>query len=274
MKYILFSDIDDTVFGRNGYNDPDNIPALRDFIAAGHRLVFCTGRNDHEFNAIADRLPVDYEGLILNNGARIQDRTRKDLYHKVIEGDAGRSVLDVLLRYPDHYVCCYAPEFGEPIGIRNHETCRFEKGRFIKEYDRNFYDIMKRADAFDILCLHCETKEPARSLEQLLLEHYADAVMPHVNTHWLDIVPPGCTKGTGIRKYLRLTGFRDGLSEGEDSSARYVSISIGDSFNDIPMFEATDLSFTFPTAPADVRSAAGGTVPSLSDLIRSLSGTE
>jgi hydroxymethylpyrimidine pyrophosphatase-like HAD family hydrolase len=70
----------------------------------------------------------------------------------------------------------------------------------------------------------------------------------------VDIVAAGCSKGTGVDKVRELFGIdRFG--------------GIGDSYNDLPLLQASDISFTFPDAPDELREAADEIVRSVSEAI-------
>lgn len=75
----------------------------------------------------------------------------------------------------------------------------------------------------------------------------------------LDIYPNGCDKGTGIqelKKFLNL-----------EEAQVYV---IGDSFNDLPMFNAVHYSFTFFRSPQEMQGQANRLVETLADCIHIL----
>jgi hydroxymethylpyrimidine pyrophosphatase-like HAD family hydrolase len=49
--------------------------------------------------------------------------------------------------------------------------------------------------------------------------------------------------------------------------------AIGDSFNDLPMLRAADISFTFPYAPEELRKTASHIVPSVAAALKIMEGS-
>lgn len=82
------------------------------------------------------------------------------------------------------------------------------------------------------------------------------------NLDFIDVVPPGASKGTGLARYLESAGPRGRL------------ITIGDSFNDLPMHRLADQSYALPHSPAEVVAATDDVVPSMAELVNLLLNTE
>ena len=75
----------------------------------------------------------------------------------------------------------------------------------------------------------------------------------------MDIAPLGCTKGKGV------------LLLKEYMQKKYGEITlygIGDSVNDLPLLEASDVSYTFPYAPDFVQKKATKVVPTIVEALR------
>ena len=100
-----------------------------------------------------------------------------------------------------------------------------------------FYTLIRRKEIEKIKdTKKNEEKEVSgiiQSAKKYIDEHYADEAHGTLNMHYLDITPSGCTKGTGISNLVSLLN--------ED----VVSYAIGDSYNDISMFEHADHGYTF-----------------------------
>lgn len=69
----------------------------------------------------------------------------------------------------------------------------------------------------------------------------------HRNQNFLDIVPTGADKGTGLKTLLEMLR--------QTSGETYEVHSLGDSWNDLDMHRAADVSVTFPHAPEEVQDA-------------------
>ena len=88
-----------------------------------------------------------------------------------------------------------------------------------------------------------------------MYKRQADEAHGTLNMHYLDITPSGCTKGTGISNLVSLLN--------ED----VVSYAIGDSYNDISMFEHADHGYTFNRADELIKKHSDKQVDYLSELI-------
>jgi hypothetical protein len=70
----------------------------------------------------------------------------------------------------------------------------------------------------------------------------------------IDITEKGCSKGLGILKLKELMHLEE-------------VAGIGDSYNDIPMLETVDHSFTFPTSPESLTSIVDDVVDSVEEAL-------
>ena len=71
---------------------------------------------------------------------------------------------------------------------------------------------------------------------------------------YIDITEKGCSKGLGILKLKELMHLEE-------------VAGIGDSYNDIPMLETVDHSFTFPTSPESLTSIVDDVVDSVEEAL-------
>ncbi|MBR0281075.1 MAG: HAD hydrolase family protein, partial [Oscillibacter sp.] len=74
----------------------------------------------------------------------------------------------------------------------------------------------------------------------------------------IDIAPKGCSKGKGV-EFLR-----DYMKHKWGDITLY---GIGDSVNDLPLIEASDVSYTFPYAPESLQKRATLVVPTIVDAL-------
>lgn len=81
------------------------------------------------------------------------------------------------------------------------------------------------------------------------------------NGTFIDIVAAGCSKATGIKAVAAALGIAE-----EDVAC------IGDNFNDLPMIEGIENSFSFDFAPAAVQERAGTIVSSVAEAIACWTG--
>ena len=112
--------------------------------------------------------------------------------------------------------------------------------KFYDRYQKN-YDMNAKTDAnARKVCLDIE-------------EHFPE-LTAHQNKEYIDITEKGCSKGLGILKLKELLHLEE-------------VAGIGDSYNDIPMLETVDHSFTFPTSPESLTSIVDDVVDSVEEAL-------
>ena len=79
-----------------------------------------------------------------------------------------------------------------------------------------------------------------------ILERFGNSVDCHKNQDFLDIVPPTCTKGTGLQHLVEYL-------QSEHPGTSYEVHTIGDSWNDIDMHRYADRSASFSYSPDEVK---------------------
>ena len=89
---------------------------------------------------------------------------------------------------------------------------------------------------------------------------YGD-VMPFQNKNSIDIVSKDCSKGQGIKEIKKAL------------QIEHIS-GIGDSYNDLPLFEASDYCFTFHSSPSDLKDKVDVCVNNIEEAIGLLEGVE
>ena len=103
-----------------------------------------------------------------------------------------------------------------------------------------------------------------------LTERWGGQIEVVRNQEFLDVIPAGATKGSGLKDLIAwLTG-----PDGPHPGARIETWSLGDSWNDIPMHEAADHAVALPWSPPDVTAACECTMGSMTELVdRALAGS-
>ena len=131
------------------------------------------------------------------------------------------------------------------------------------DYPGKYYVITGVDDAppglIHQVSVHTESLEDAARLSASINERYGDKVEAFQNVIEIDIAPRGCSKGKGVqalRDYMR---------------AEYGDVTlygIGDSINDLPLLEASDVSYTFPYAPEICQQKATKVVETIVDALQ------
>ena len=258
---ILFSDFDGTLTNQYKIISQRDIDMMKKLQEEGHCIVICTGRNIREFQSDKNSSQFPFDYVVLNNGGHIIDKNYHTLYEKVIDYDVGVDILNkstqcqgMWSNYCDGKVT-YSYLDGKT----------YDHSKFDLEVDEDFFQLYKSAKHFQILCINQADEGIEESLKccEYIKEHYSDQVEYYFNNHYVDIVPKGCSKGTGIRTMLSLIK--------EPIDAVYA---IGDSFNDLPMIQEADYGYTFHHAHDDMKQATKYHVHYVYEMIEDMLGEE
>ena len=122
-------------------------------------------------------------------------------------------------------------------------------------------DALKEKRKYTTISLFARDKSIKRAqiVRDKIAKMYEGKLEVFRNQFFIDIAPKECSKGNGINRVLEIDGGHvDKL------------YTIGDSFNDISMFEITKNSFTFNNAEEEVKAKANNYVDSVSECIEKI----
>lgn len=217
--------------------------AVNEFQNKGHLFGFCTGR---PLYGLLDYLtyPVKADFYILNSGATIYDKDLNLIYEKSIS----KEITEALITY--------GKELNFDVDFHmNGKFYAFGKSNcFIED---EIYSLEEITGNVHNITYNAKTAENADELAAYVTTLFPGQISAYRNTHYVDIVPYGCSKGVGIdfiREHLQIDLFA----------------GIGDSMNDYPMFEKVDLSFSFSYAPEVLKDKADHLVASVDEAIHQI----
>ncbi len=253
MKKILFCDVDGTLTYMNKELHPDNKKAMALWQQKGNLIAICSGRNPINVQPFLHEHHFPYDYLILCNGGYIEDKQGNVLYQKVLDVSVGNEIIQQLLINQEmkieasHQGGIIFSYQDENYTIENNEraVCHKTLQEFMQE--ARFYYML----SFNTIDLD-ETK--AREAMNKLSPLYKDEASFHLNEVYVDIVPPHLSKGTGIKELIKKIDVDK-------------TIAIGDSYNDISMFDMVDLPVTFTYAPDEVKLRVNQIVDYVFELI-------
>lgn len=244
-KTALISDFDNTLFFRNTEEQfkAQDIFEILFFQKRGGLFGICTGRSpDSILDTIGHFMHPDF--IISVSGALIIDGKGDVLYKHCLDLATTEAIYNrfkdkalVVVHADGHVYALCKMEYPLQIQI---ESC----------------DELP-ADRIYGISMRLPDEKAAAEAVQRIQEEFGDRAAAFQNLVNVDIVAAGCSKGTGAAKAKEL--FSIGKMGG-----------IGDSFNDLPLIEAADVGFTFPTSPEALISAADHTVLSVSQAIETL----
>ena len=233
MKKVFASDFDGTLYFYLAEDDrklpAENVEKIREYQKAGHLFGLCTGRQVGGLTPFITGF-VEPDFYITSSGANIVDRDLKEIRKLGVDPKVAQEILD---KY----------------GIENYRFTLDVEGDICvfapMDYPGKYYVVKSVADC---------PKGMAAEINQI----WGDTVNAFQNVIEIDIAPKGCSKGNGVkflREYMRET---------------YGDIKlygIGDSINDLPLLEASDVSYTFHYAPKVVQDKATKVVDTIVDAL-------
>lgn len=245
MKTALASDFDNTLYFMNTEERfrAQDVFEILFFRKRGGLFGICTGRSpDSILDIVGSFMHPDF--IISVSGALIVDGDGKVLDSHSLDPAAARAILEE-----------YDPEARMVVHAGGKVYTLGEAEYPLQVCIKEFGELPQ--DAIYGISMRFESEKAAEKAAARIKEKYGAAAAPYQNVRHVDIVAAGCSKGTGAARVKELFGID-----------RFAGI--GDSYNDLPLLDASDISFTFPDAPLELREAADEIVLSVSQAIEKL----
>ena len=252
----LITDIDGTLIADDGSLPERNREALKHCRERGVPVVLATGRRWTTLIRLLDRL--DLHGLadyaVINNGMVVKDlRTLAPVHREFFPAAAALEAVGILESLGlDPIALTYDPAGGVDVFYRR---LALMNGDFI---DKNAGHCREIADFGELvanplveLILLGPEPDLARARDALLGLPLEIALIRNTfyAGYMLEITPHGISKGSGAGRVAGLLG----KTLGE-------AVAIGDSANDLPLFQLAGWAVAVGNAPEEVRKAAHETV--------------
>ena len=239
MTKLMAFDLDGTILFNRAV-EPANERAIARWQAEGNLAVSCTGKSIFATQLALEPTAIRFDYHVLYTGAVVTDRDYRIIYRQTLPLSVVRacyehfsSVDGVALfatTLDNDYSLCdrvgsstnILPEFTPlaPEDLQNHEYVGVPLW---------IPDVQVREAAYT-----------------WILERFGNSVDCHKNQDFLDIVPPTCTKGTGLQHLVEYL-------QSEHPGTSYEVHTIGDSWNDIDMHRYADRSASFSYSPDEVK---------------------
>ena len=250
---ILASDLDGTLqFGEEEQKlKPQDVKAIKEFQKQGNLFGICSGRTLAGIHNALDGLDVKLDFYILVSGAMLAKADGTYIYQNLLTKDVVSRIVDQIISYNVRILFCHEKTYfvieknnTEDVAIRHNIISSMDQAEF---------------EVYDSLHLAFKTMEQLEEAKALLNNHFGHEIEVHHNVLNLDITPKNCSKGIAIKtldQYLPVNY--------EDI---YV---IGDSYNDISMFEAAKTAFSFHRSDDIVKEKATHLVDDIAEAIKEI----
>lgn len=227
---ILASDFDGTLAFNNEISKED-INKIKEFQDAGNLFGMSTGRNYDGIVMFTEPLGIRLDFLVCASGSKIFDQHGDCFYSHCLTKDIIKRIYNAT-KCPRPYMFFAS-------------TGSFVMDMPGNERHTSVEDIHDIADTeYDFMAIKFNTGEEmlAQEAVDLINQKFSDEVVAYRNTINVDIVMKGNSKGNGIQQIADHFGI----------DVRKMNV-IGDSLNDISMFDVTDHAYSFPHIEEEIK---------------------
>lgn len=245
--YALASDFDETLFflNREEKISKSDINQIKLWQSNGQLFGMCTGRPLSGIEDYLDELP-DLDFIIVSNGALILNCYHEVIYEKCLKREI---VEDIIEKYHNSYQLTIQA---------NGDIYSFDEGVDMPINQIIIKDLNQiNPRHYHGISIVTTNEVEAEKLTQELIKKYKFMISIFQNGKYVDIVSNKSSKGEAInfiKEALKID----------------VVAGIGDSYNDIPLLKACDVSFTFYNSPVFVKKQATYIVSSICESIEKL----
>ncbi|MGL5717505.1 MAG: Cof-type HAD-IIB family hydrolase [Paraclostridium sp.] len=259
MRKLLASDVDGTLFVNQDIHEK-SIEYIKEFRSKGHAFLLCTGRNLGGVKHIFTDYDIEVDGLVLCNGSLVLDKDLNIIHDNKINDEIIKLVFNdikdsneynfyfsdnerlyIVDGYNDH------PMISSADMADKMEVVRIKEEDFYKNtYTANIIGIDNKEE--------CIIKTELKKKE--IEEKFSGQISIFRNQSFIDIAPNNTSKAQGIHKVLEDYGVK------EDNV-----FVIGDSWNDLSMFEKYKNSYTFSYAEEELKPHASNIVDAFYDCL-------
>ena len=261
---LIAVDMDGTLLDDSSSVSEENLKAIRRLSKKEILVVPVTGRTYNEIPAeIRNEECVKY--FVFSNGSGIYERGRGIVYSSTIESNTAVGIYSLLASYAT-FIEIYSG--GYPWADQNKlkEEC-FEYYKINPAFRKviigsrrkaeNFAEMLEneslKTELFD--AFFRDMKDRAECLEKIHQQYPEIEVVSSLGNN-LEIMNRGTHKGTGLEKLCKMIS----LDIGE-------TLALGDSKNDIDLFETAGFSYAVSNACDEIKAIANGIICSNNDHV-------
>ncbi|WP_415967465.1 HAD hydrolase family protein [Faecalitalea cylindroides] len=187
---------------------------------------------------------IECDFYILTNGALILDRNRNPLLKATFKKEDIISLIELIKPY-------------EFVFQTTEDLIALKKNVMFPVPQKLVGDITRYLDQVIGISIATPSEEIAKKLSEEISKQYDLSAFP--NQFYVDIIDKKCSKGNAVNFI-------------QNHFSLEKVFAIGDSYNDLSMLNAADVSFTFQESSEDVKRVADYVVKSLSEAVDQFDG--
>lgn len=257
MIKLFVSDLDDTLVYDVNHMQKEDERALCWLAEKGTKICFASGRFTHRIDEVVNRFAFPYYTTSLN-GATMLLPDGKIFHESSFEDGIAQEIYRYIHKKGLADIVCANEQRYTKRKNEHHHTFETYMGVHIAEIEALEEEFGKTVHPAKLFVFG--EKETIVALDQELRDTFqSEAEVFMSGKRYVDIMPRGVSKGSALRR----------LMEHLQIEANEVAC-IGDSFNDISMFEVTPHSFTLHHAHPYVKEKANHVVRSVEEAIMKL----
>ncbi|MGP4042555.1 HAD family hydrolase [Gracilibacillus sp. D59] len=259
MIKLFATDLDGTLLKPGNVIKQEDIDAIHRLKEQDIDFAVATGRMERDIVKICTEIKHDAH-RISQNGAFVDTIDNQKILAKTFDAVTSSALHHAVSEFPNPFCITTADEsyisFKTPEIKAMEEILYFplvEGVDFANDYNEAFLPskYMLLGEQSDIVSFQKKINEAFHEVSETYLS----------DPHCVDIVPKGVSKALGLTA----------LAEYLDIKLEEIAV-IGDSYNDIPMFEMTSNSFAMSTAPEAVQQKASHVVDNVFEAIELIQG--
>lgn len=255
MIKLIVSDLDGTLLDETIKVRDHDIEMIHHALEQGITFCLASGRKDSDIVAVSEMIQRSFH-RISQNGAFIIMEDQTDLHSNVFDPVIAKKLYEYIK--PKEVLTFISTKEDEMIDKKNEIVEQIDKVLFspIIENPNLKDEIGVRIQPSKIVVTGEE--EVIEALQKELSKLYPDEIDAYISAKYtLDIMPKNISKGNAVK----MLADKIGIHPSEIAC-------IGDSFNDVPMFQAAKYSFAMSKAKPEVKMHATYEVESVAEAIK------
>lgn len=239
MTKLMAFDLDGTILFDRAV-EPRTEQAIARWQAEGNLAVSCTGKSIFATRLALEPTAVRFDYHVLYTGAVVTDRDYQIIYRQTLPLSVVEACYERFSSVDG--IALFATTLDNDYSLSDRVGCL-----------TNILPAFTPMEAGDLqnheyvgVPLWIPDAQIRDDAHTWILERFGDSVDCHKNQDFLDIVPPACTKGSGLKHLVEHL-------QSEHPGTSYKVHTIGDSWNDIGMHRYADRSASFSYSPDEVK---------------------
>lgn len=257
---LLASDLDGTLVVGNELRNDKDLNFINKLKKQGYKLIISTGRSYDMVIPLMEKYNIEYDYLLLCNGSLIMNRAHEKVFDEWICNKISNELIN---DYYNDETLIYVDNFKNSIFIDNPNLDKSKISDMMNFFTKriNVEEASLSKDDYKIISFSPIDKDQikAEKIKNEVIEKYGEYVEAYRNQFFVDIVPKGCSKGIALKRILEV----------ENVSKDNLFV-VGDSFNDVSMFNITHNSYTFKDSEDKVKEVANNHVDYVYEVIEDL----